>query len=230
MKYLKPHAFAIAMVAIGFSFSLAVAAPLGAVRRTAADAKNARSCLAANAGAAGSALSCLPIAEVQTLFQSAPAYRPGAPKLLRVISAYSLSDELGRRIKAVKANGYLPVYLTLNNGTCLSLTAEYERNARLDPAECNGQPSQAQSSVAQPPDKTLRFVGASWGYSAWLNRNGRSTIVTAPFAKTFEPLFITQMPVTAIMAMNSPDAPMGNVTLVGRVRGKVAIVVLEASF
>jgi len=230
MKYLKLRSFVIATAAISFSSSFAAAQSAGPERSTTVDVASARSCLAADAGTTGSALSCLPIAEVQTLFQSAPSYSPGAPKLLRLISAYSLSDELGRRIKAVKANGYLPAYLTLDDGTCLSLTAEYDRNARLDPAECNGQPSEAQSSVAQPSDKTLRFVGASWGYSAWLDRNGRSTIVTAPFSKTFEPLFIAQMPVSAIMAMNSPDAPMGNVTLVGRIHGKVAIVVLEASF
>ncbi len=34
----------------------------------------------------------------------------------------------------------------------------------------------------------------------------------------------------AIMAMNSPDAPLGNVTLVGQLRGKPVVTVLEVSF
>ena len=55
-------------------------------------------------------------------------------------------------------------------------------------------------------------------------------IVTAPYSKMYKPLFTARMPVTAIMAMNSPDAPLGNVTLVGQLHGKPVVIVLEVSF
>ncbi|MET3725158.1 hypothetical protein [Sphingomonas trueperi] len=48
-----------------------------------------------------------------------------------------------------------------------------------------------------------------------------------PSAKTFDPLFAIRMDVFAIAAMNGPDWPGGNITLVGRLNGQLTIIVLE---
>ena len=48
--------------------------------------------------------------------------------------------------------------------------------------------------------------------------------------KTFMPLFTTRMNATAMMAMNSIDAPLGDVTLVGKIKGRLTVVSLEVGY
>lgn len=204
---------------------------MDAVRQDLPDStQTSRSCLSADSGSAGSELSCLPLAEAQKYFSSAAGFHPGQSKRLKVISAYRVSGAIGQKVVSAQGYGFLPVWLKMKDGTCLALEANYDTNGRLNAAACDGRPSGGQASVAQPTNKALRFIGASWGYSAWYDPKERSTIVTAPFAKSFEPPFVAHMPVIAITAMNSPDAPLGNVSVIGRIGGKLVVIVLEVSF
>lgn len=56
------------------------------------------------------------------------------------------------------------------------------------------------------------------------------TVITVPYAKMFQPLFTARMAAAAIMAMNGPDWPGGNVTLVDRIDGRLTVVTLEVGW
>lgn len=73
-------------------------------------------------------------------------------------------------------------------------------------------------------------MSAPWGYGAWTNPKTGVLTVTVPYEKTFVPLFTTRMKASAMMAMNSPDAPLGNVTLVGKIKGRLTVVTLEVGY
>lgn len=193
----------------------------------------ARPCVAPVVDGSAPRLTCIPIAEVAKLFKTDPAYPNADKQHLQVIGAYYLDLPAGERLTEASAGGYLPVHLKLGGGRCYSLSAEYYgklSDARLTPATCDGRSFKDDRIAPQPTGKSLRLVGSAWSYDAWVDDKAATTIVTAPYSKTFKPLFTARMPVTAIMAMNSPDAPLGNVTLVGHLHGKPVVVVLEVSF
>ena len=193
----------------------------------------ARPCLAPVADASAPRLTCIPIEAAAKLFKTDPTYPRADKQLLKVVGAYTLTIPAGESLAAAKSPGYLPVELRLSGGSCFSLNAEYYgklSGARVEPTSCDDRSYKVDQATPQPADKSLRFVGTAWGYDAWADPNAHHTVITAPFSKTFRPLFTADLPVTAIMAMNSPDAPIGNVTLVGRLKGQIAIFVLEVSF
>ncbi|WP_076715353.1 hypothetical protein V3I01_03650 [Sphingomonas sp. gentR] len=193
----------------------------------------ARPCVAPVVDASAPRLTCIPIAEAAKLFRTDPGYPNADKQHLQVVGAYYLDLPAGERLTEASAGGYLPVHLKLSGGRCFSLSAEYYgklSDARLTPATCDGRSFKDDRVAPQPAGKSLRLVGSAWSYDAWVDDKAGTTIVTAPYSKTFKPLFTAHMPVTAIMAMNSPDAPLGNVTLVGQLHGKPVVIVLEVSF
>lgn len=193
----------------------------------------ARPCVAPVVDASVPRLTCIPIAEAAKLFKTDPGYPNADKQHLQVVGAYYLDPPAGERLTKASAGGYLPVHLKLSGGRCFSLGAEYYgklSDARLTPAACDGRSFKDDRVAPQPVSKSLRLVGSAWSYDAWADDKAGTTIVTAPYSKTFKPLFTAYMPVTAIMAMNSPDAPLGNVTLVGQLHGKPVVIVLEVSF
>ena len=103
-------------------------------------------------------------------------------------------------------------------------------NGRLNRASCERRPNTEAPAAPQPSDNSLRLVGSAWGYDAWANPGSGTTIVTAPYSKVFEPLFTARMETSAIMAMNGPDWPGGNVTLVGKIDGRLTVVTLEVGY
>ena len=56
------------------------------------------------------------------------------------------------------------------------------------------------------------------------------TYITKPFATTYQPLMTVRLPVAAIMAMNSPDAPLADITLLTRLKGQPTLVTLEVVY
>ncbi|WP_267434073.1 hypothetical protein [Sphingomonas sp. GM_Shp_1] len=190
-------------------------------------------CVALVADLSAPNLTCIPLAEAAKLFKTDPSYPNADQQHLKVVGAYSLNLRASERLTGAKSPGFLPVQLQLSGGQCFSLSAEYYgklSEARLTPTVCDGRRYDDDQVVSQPAGKPLRLVGSAWGYGAWVDDKAGTTIVTAPRSQTFKPLFTAHMPVTAIMAMNSPDAPLGNVTLVGQLHGKPVVIVLEVSF
>jgi len=123
----------------------------------------------------------------------------------------------------------------LSYGRCYVLQANYGggtlSNGRLSKSGCDGQRNANEPSFpSPPPGRSLRVIGSAWGYGAWADDEARTTIITPPGATTFQPLFTTQMTSTAIMAMNSPDSPGGNVTLVGKINDRLTVVTLEVEY
>jgi hypothetical protein len=130
---------------------------------------------------------------------------------------------------------FMPVTLSLSDGRCYLLQADYEggtlSNGRLNEVACEGQPKFDERVLPSPPaGRLLRLIGSSWGYAAWVDDRAKTTIITAPGTTTFQPLFTAQMTSSAVMAMNSPDSPGGNITLVGRIHGRLTVVTLEVGY
>ena len=178
------------------------------------------------------ALTRIPDAKLSDRFRVNPTYsRPGHVK---VVGAFAILAPKGEHLLAAWAPGFLPVTLSFSDGRCFSLSADYVggalSNGRLNRVSCERRPNADTPAVPQPSDGSLRLVGSAWGYDAWANPRTGTTIVTAPYAKTFEPLFTARMVTNAIMAMNGPDWPGGNVTLVGKIDSRLTVVTLEVGY
>lgn len=164
------------------------------------------------------------------------SYLRGSSKAqAKVVGAYVIAETSKRRVLAAWSPGFLPVTLSFSDGQCYSLRADYYggvlSNGRLNKVGCEGPRKFYEVAVAPPPPgRPLKLIGTAWGYGAWADRKAGTTIITAPGAHTFQPLFTARMTSTAIMAMNGPDWPGGNVTLVGEVRGKLTVLTLEVGY
>ncbi|WP_294333173.1 hypothetical protein [uncultured Sphingomonas sp.] len=163
-----------------------------------------------------------------------PGYANAAHAHARVVGAYTIAETRRARFVDAWALGYLPLNLKRSDGSCFALGADYVggilSNARLSPIGCEARRIADTSSAAPPVGSTLRYIGTAWGYSAWLDAKARETLVTPPGAKTFNPFFAIGMEVFAIAAMNGPDWPGGNMTLAGRIDGRLTIVVLDIGY
>ncbi|SFO47753.1 hypothetical protein [Sphingomonas sp. OK281] len=175
-------------------------------------------------------------AAVSNVFRVDPAYKRGlAIGRAKVVGAFAIAETSKTHVVAAWSPGFLPVTLSLSDGRCYVLQADYEggtlSNGRLSKAGCEGPRKFYEPAVPPPPPgHSLRFIGAAWGYGAWVDDRAKVTIVTAPGATTFKPLFTGLMTSSTIMAMNSPDSPGGNVTLVGKIKGRLTIVTLEVGY
>jgi len=178
----------------------------------------------------------IPDVTASSLIRVDPGYRRGlATGHAKVVGAFSIAETKKRRAVSAWSPGFLPVTLLFSDGQCYSLRADYVggtlSNGRLSKVGCEERHTFDEPTLPAPPlSRSLRFVGEAWGYGAWIDQREGTTIITAPGAKTFKPLFKAQMISSAVMAMNGPDWPGGNVTLVGRVRGKLTVVTLEVGY
>lgn len=178
----------------------------------------------------------IPDTAMASLIHVDPAYKRGSSVgQARVVGAFAVAETSKTQVVAAWSAGFLPVTLLLSDGRCYSLQANYEggalSNGRLSKAGCEGKrPSAEPPFPPPPPGRSLRFIGSAWGYGAWADDRAGTTIVTAPGATTFQPLFTARMTALAIMAMNGPDWPGGNVTLVGRTEGRLTVVTLDVGF
>jgi len=162
---------------------------------------------------------------------------PGYPRKdahVAVISAYTIAETKRARVTAAWSRGYLPVSLSFSDGRCFDFTADYNgprlSNAQLTRIAC-GPPWKDGATPPPPPaGSALHLVGTGWGYAAWVNDKVGTSIITGPYAKTYQPYLAVRMPVIGIMAMNGVDYPGGNLTLVGRYRGRLSVVVLEVGY
>ena len=171
-------------------------------------------------------------AKLSDLFHVDPTYsRPGHVK---VVGAFTIVEPKHARLVAAWAPGFLPVTLSFSDGRCFSLAADYIggtlSNGRLNRVNCERRPKTVAPAAPLPSDASLRLVGSSWGYNAWANVKSGTTVVTAPYSKTFVPLFTARMETNAIVAMNGPDWPGGNVTLIGNIDGRLTVVTLEVGY
>lgn len=161
---------------------------------------------------------------VSRLIRVDPAYRRGAAiGHAKVVGAFAIAETSKKHVVAAWAPGFLPVTLALSDGRCYSLQADYEggtlSNGRLSKVGCEGRRKFDEPTLPAPPSgRSLRLIGTTWGYGAWVDDRAKTTVVTAPEATTFQPLFTARMTSSAIMAMTSPDWPGGNVTLVGKIK------------
>lgn len=187
----------------------------------------------------------LPDSQLSSLFHPNRGYRrvgddsglslwPTAGAKAKVVGAFGLGEPRGTHLADAWSPGFLPVWLSFSDGRCFLLRADYERgtlsNGRLKRVSCEGKRKFYSEPPPQPNDPFLRLLSASWGYSAWIDPKTGVLTVTVPYQKTFVPLFTTRMKVSAMMAMNSPDAPLGNVTLVGKINGRLTVVTLEVGY
>ncbi|RMB54721.1 hypothetical protein C8J44_2347 [Sphingomonas sp. PP-CE-3A-406] len=180
-------------------------------------------------------LTRIPDRALWSLIHVDPLYMRGsAVGHAEVVGAFAIAETSKAHVVAAWSPGFLPVTLSLSDGRCYILQADYEggtlSNGRLSKSGCEGQRKSDEPSPPPPPGRSLRFIGTAWGYGAWADDRAKTTIITAPGATTFQPLFTAQMTSTAIMAMNSPDSPGGNVTLVGKIKGQLTVVTLEVGY
>lgn len=191
-------------------------------------------------------LTRIPDSQLSALFRANRHYRrvgdnsglslwPTSGAMAKVVGAFQVDEPRGTHLVDAWSLGFLPVWLSFSDGRCFVLSADYVggtlSNGRLKSASCaesrrtfNGAP------VPKPNDDSLRLVSSSWGYGAWSDPKTGLITVTVPYQKTFVPLFTTRMKATAMMSMNSPDAPGGNVTLVGKIRSRLTVVTLEVGY
>jgi hypothetical protein len=180
------------------------------------------------------ALSPIDDSELAGLIRMDPAYRRAASAAAKVIGAYRIAEPA--RLVEAWAPGFLPVTLAFADGKCFRLEADYVGSrlsrARMAPSGCEHLPPayEPPQPPPPPPGRALRLVGTAWGYAAWADDRAGTTIVTAPGREAFEPLFTARMAVSAIMAINGPDWPGGNMTLVGRIEGRLVVVVLQIAY
>ncbi|MEQ4501250.1 hypothetical protein [Pseudomonas sp.] len=181
-------------------------------------------------------LTRIPDTALWSLIHVDPLYlRGSAVGHAKVVGAFAIAETSKAHVVAAWSSGFLPVTLSLSDGRCYVLQADYEggtlSNGRLNKLGCDGQRKSDEPSLPPPPPgRPLRFIGTAWGYGAWADDRAKTTIITVPGATTFQPLFTAQMTSTAIMAMNSPDSPGGNVTLVGKIKGQLTVVTLEVRY
>lgn len=180
------------------------------------------------------ALTRIPDASLSSLFHVDPAYRRAGEAHVKVVGAFAVAEPAGTHLIAAWSFGFLPLTLSFSDGRCFSLAAEYVGgtlpNGRLTRANCERQRRDDPPLAPPPAGRTLRLVGSAWGYGAWADDRAGTTLVTAPHTKTFEPLFEARMASSAIMAMNGPDWPGGNVTLVGRNKSRLVVVTLDVGY
>ena len=191
------------------------------------------------------ALSHIPESQLAPLFKVSSVYKragddsglslwPTARAKVKVVGAFLVAEPRGTHLVDAWSPGYLPVTLAFSDGRCFLLGADYEHetlsNARLNRVSCTGKPTFNWPPPPKPQDPSLRLLSTSGGYGAWTNPRTEILTVTAPLQKTFVPLFTTRMKVSAVMAMNSSDAPLGDITLVGKIKGRLTVVTVEVSY
>lgn len=181
------------------------------------------------------ALISLPTAALAPFVQVVPGYAGATKSSVKVIGAYRITEPAGTRLVEAWAPGYLPVALRLSDGRCFAFTADYAgpalSNAALHHINCGARRPASEPAPPTPPaGHSLRLVGVAWGFAAWSDDGTGLTYITAPFAKTYQPLSAVRLPVINIMAMNSPDAPLADMTLLTRIDGQPALVTLEVIY
>jgi hypothetical protein len=167
-------------------------------------------------------------------FHVVPGYARAAQAHVSVIGAYAISEPAGTHLQDSWGFGFLPVVLAFSDGRCFQLTASYEggrlSGARLASAGCDAKHVNDEPGPDAPAGLSLKRGAASWGYTVWADPKSGRSLITAPVRKTFEPFLTADMTVTAIHAINGPDWPGGNVTLVGRIDGRLTLVMLDVSY
>ena len=191
--------------------------------------------IATPADLAAPTLTRIPDATLSGLFRVDPNYQRGTSTgHVKVVGVFEVVETQKRHLVAAWSPGFLPVTLSFSDGQCYTLQADYTggtlSNGRLNKVDCEGRRQVDERPPSQPRGNILKFIGSAWGYGAWADDRAGTTLITAPHAKAFQPLFTAQMATSAIMAMNGPDYPGGNVTLVGRVCGRLTVVTLEISY
>ena len=153
---------------------------------------------------------------------------------VKVVGAFAVAEPRGTHLVDAWSPGFLPVWLAFSDGRCFLLSADYDNgtlsNGRLKRVSCEGKKTFHGEPPPKPDDPSLRLLSTSWGYSAWTNPKTGISTVTVPHEKMFVPLFTTRMKVSVMMAMNSIDAPLGNVTLVGKITGRLTVVTLVVGY
>ncbi len=177
------------------------------------------------------ALTPIPIVELTDLIHVDPSY-PHAARA-KVVGAFAVGKPAGTRLVGAWAFGFLPVTLSFSDGRCFVLSADYFggalSNGQLKPTTCDTQKVTGQLPPSPPAGRPLRLIGSSFGYGAWSDDRQGVTLVTAPDTKTFQPLFTARMSTDAIMALDLPDFPGGDVTLVGTIDSRLVVLTLEVS-
>lgn len=178
----------------------------------------------------------LPDASLANLLQVDPSYKRGAATgSIKFVGAFQIEETAKRKLTAAWSPGFLPVTLSFSDGACYSFQADYTggtlSNGKMSKADCGSRRDfDEPSPPAPPPGRPLKLIGSAWQYAAWADQRDVDTIITAPDRNTFKPLFTARMTVSAILAMNGPDYPGGDVTLVGRIGGRLTVVTLEVGY
>lgn len=177
-------------------------------------------------------LTSLASATVKPLVHILPTYPGAAKSSFRIIGAYRITEPPGTRLVEVSARNYLPLLARFSDGRCFTFSADYTgptlSKASFHRVRCDERrPTVEPAPPAPLTDRALRMIGVSWGFAAWADDLAGLTYVTKPFAETCQPFMIVRLPVTNIMSMNSPDAPLADMTLLTRIDGKPVLMTLE---
>ena len=149
------------------------------------------------------------------------------PKI-EVVNAYEIRLPDHRRIVDLHSGGFLPVEITLDDGTCFLIEAEYVgggfRNGKISQRACFGGWPNDRANVSLPPRPGLSLAGKAWGYIAWRDDKTGVTTLVDTNSKGHPVIFDAGMEVVGMGAMRGPDSPGGEISLVGLLNGKPALV------
>lgn len=180
------------------------------------------------------ALTRLSDAATARLFQLDPHYPRLSSAHLKVVGAFGIRETSKMRVVAAWSAGFLPMLMAFSDGRCFALSATYNSGLLAEgklirEPRCR-QPKSLPALAVPPPGDGLRWIGAPWGYGLWADDRRHSTVVTAPQRNTSTRFFTAEIALIGAGAMNGPDWPGGNITMVGRVKGKLIAVTLEVTY
>ncbi|RYF41993.1 MAG: hypothetical protein EOO38_20165 [Cytophagaceae bacterium] len=150
-----------------------------------------------------------------------------APKF-EVVNAYEIHLPDHRRIVGLHCCGFLPVEITLDDESCFLIDAEYIdgvfKNGKIVQKSCSAPRPSSEADLPAPPHLDMSLAGRAWGYVAWRDNKSGTTTVVDESSKDHPAIFDIGMAVVGMGVMRGPDTPGGEISLLGQLNGKPALV------
>ena len=134
---------------------------------------------------------------------------------IAVLGGFRIVLPRGERVVRATLPGYLSVALMTNRGRCFFAAADYVDGRLTSPtikhATCSTPPMA--TAAGEMPGR--RLAGEAWGYRAWVDERDGTTLLTKSRGATVQELATVRMRTIGLGAIDSPDSPLSNITLVG---------------
>ena len=152
------------------------------------------------------------------------------PAWVNISGGYRIVLPRGERVVGATSPGSLPITLLTNRRRCfLAATNNVDgRHASLTIKDASCPPQPVATAPGQLPGR--RFVGEAWGYRAWVDERAGTTLLTKSRGATAQAVATVQMRTVGISALDSPDSPSSNVTLVGSTKGGDLLMLLAIRY